>query len=187
MRGWPGAEQTQEAILCPDQNEMRLSRGPGPWEIQLGNPLSPLRRGEGMGMETEPGRVQPGWEQLIPEDSNPEEAVMGERLSPGRKGMEWGCRAVSSLDRVCPAHREGICYPCACAANLLHVGLLRSGQRPEVPRVPSTCCAVSQLRMLVLTLALLTPGIRGDTPGQVCPAPGHVYHLPPTGSPSSSY
>lgn len=43
VQGWPGAKQTHEAILCPDQNEMRLSRGPSPWEIQLGNPLSPLR------------------------------------------------------------------------------------------------------------------------------------------------
>lgn len=42
VQGWPGAKQTHEAILCPDQNEMRLNRRPSPWEIQLGNPLSPL-------------------------------------------------------------------------------------------------------------------------------------------------
>lgn len=158
MRGWPGAKQTHEAILCPDQNEMRLSRGPGPWEIQLGNPLSPLRHREGMGVETEPGRVQPVRER---QDSHSRE-VGGSRgggTESWKKGYGMGARrAVSTLDRLCPAHREDVCY--------IHVPVLHThcmwvcsdlggGQKsPELPapavQRPSSECLSSPLLSLLL-------------------------------------
>lgn len=46
------------------------------------------------------------------------------------------------------------CHTYRCTAHRLHVDLLRPRRRLTVPRVPSISCAMSQFRVLALTLAL---------------------------------
>lgn len=84
----------------------------------------------------------------------------------GSRRLQWGgtvlrqkgCRVDDvqyphGLD-VPNTRRGHKCHTYVCIAHQLHVDLLRPWQRLAVPRVPSISCAISQFRVLDLTLAL---------------------------------